>query len=172
VLDLCTGSGCIAAALAKSLKSAIVLAVDISQAAADIAKRNIEQLGLADRVSVEQGDLFEPISRIVDARPFDLVVANPPYIASDQVQALDKSVRDFEPLSALDGGVDGLTIHRRILERAAHHLVPGGRIFLEIAFDQGPAAREMMATYPAFDEVRILKDYGGRDRVLTAVRRA
>jgi release factor glutamine methyltransferase len=171
VLDLCTGSGCIAAALAKSLKNAIVLAIDISQPAVDIAKRNIEQLGLADRVSVEQGDLFEPISRIVDARPFDLIVANPPYIATDQVQALDKSVRDFEPLSALDGGVDGLTIHRRILERAPHHLVPGGRIFLEIAFDQGPAAREMMATYPAFDDVRILKDYGGRDRVLTAVRK-
>jgi release factor glutamine methyltransferase len=171
VLDLCTGSGCIAAAIANSLKSATVLAVDISGPAVEIAKRNVEQLGLADRVSVEQGDLFEPISRIVDARPFDLIVANPPYIPSDQVQALDKSVRAFEPLAALDGGVDGLTIHRRILERAPHHFVPGGRIFLEIAFDQGPTAHELMAAYPAFDEVRILKDYGGRDRVLTAVRR-
>jgi release factor glutamine methyltransferase len=171
VLDLCTGSGCIAAALAKSLKNAIVLAIDISGPAVAIAKRNIEQLGLADRVSVEQGDLFEPIGRIVDARPFDLIVANPPYIPSDQVPTLDKSVREFEPLAALDGGVDGLTIHRRILERAPHHMVPAGRIFLEIAFDQGPAAREMMSAFPAFDEVRILKDYGGRDRVLTAVRK-
>ena len=120
-----------------------------------------------DDGAIEQGDLFEPISRVVDARPFDLIVANPPYIASDQLPTLDKSVREFEPLAALDGGVDGLTIHRRILERAPHHLVPGGRVFLEIAFDQGAAAREMMAGYSAFDEARILKDYGGRDRVLT-----
>lgn len=172
VLDLCTGSGCIAAAIARSLKTSTVLAVDISGPAVLVAKRNIERLGLSDRVTVEQGDLFEPIARLVDARPFDLIVANPPYIASDQMQSLDRSVRDFEPAGALDGGVDGLAIHRRILESAPKHLEPGGRVFLEIAFDQGPGARELAAAFDAFEPPRILKDFGGRDRVLTMQRKS
>jgi release factor glutamine methyltransferase len=167
VLDLCTGSGCVAAAIAKNLKSAVVLATDVSEKAAAVAKKNIEQLGLSDRVMIEVGDLFDPIKKVVDARPFDLIVANPPYIASDQLPGLDKSVREYEPMLALDGGADGLVIHRRILAKAPDHLLPGGRVFLEIAFDQGAAAREMAAGYDAFVEARILKDFGGRDRVLT-----
>jgi release factor glutamine methyltransferase len=166
VLDLCTGSGCVAAAIAKNLKSAIVFAIDISEKAAAVAQQNVTDLGLSDRVHIEVGDLFEPMKRIVDARPFDLIVANPPYIASDQIPGLDKSVRDFEPMLALDGGPDGLVIHRRILAKAPDHLTPGGRVFLEIAFDQGSTAREMAAEYPAFTDARILKDFGGRDRVL------
>ena len=110
--------------------------------------------------------MFEPMKRIVDARPFDLIVANPPYIAADQLAGLDKSVRDYEPMLALDGGADGLVIHRRILSKAPEHLTPTGRVFLEIAFDQGSAAREMAAGYDAFENIRILKDFGGRDRVL------
>ena len=97
VLDLCTGSGCIAAAIAHHLKTATVLATDASAAAVVIAKRNIEKLGLTDRVKVEMGDLFEPLSRVVDAQPFDLIVANPPYIPTAQVDSLDRSVRDYEP---------------------------------------------------------------------------
>ena len=166
VLDLCTGSGCVAAAIAKNLKTANVLAIDISEKAADVARKNIEQLELSDRMMVEVGDLFEPMKKIVDARPFDLIVSNPPYIATDQLPGLDKSVREYEPMLALDGGVDGLVIHRRILAKAPDHLLPGGRVFLEIAFDQGPAAREMALDYDAFVEPRILKDFGGRDRVL------
>jgi release factor glutamine methyltransferase len=171
VLDLCTGSGCIAAAIAKNLKAATVVATDISEPAVQVARKNIEQLGLADRVIVELGDLYDPISRLVDPRPFDLIVANPPYIPTNQLETLDKSVRDFEPLSALDGGIDGLIIHRRILQKATEHLTATGRVFLEIAFDQGPAALEMAASYDAFEEVRLLKDYGGRDRVLALRRR-
>jgi release factor glutamine methyltransferase len=171
VLDLCTGSGCIAAAIAKNLKAAAVVAIDISERATKIARQNIEQLGLADRVIVELGDLYEPISRLVDPRPFDLIVANPPYIPTNQLETLDKSVKDFEPLSALDGGIDGLIIHRRILQKATDHLTAAGRVFLEIAFDQGPAALEMAAAFDAFEDVRLLKDYGGRNRVLTLKRR-
>jgi len=171
VLDLCTGSGCIAAAIAKNLKAVRVLAIDISEAAVAVSKKNIEQLGLADRVIVEQGDLFEPLSRVVDPRPFDLIVANPPYIPTNQIETLDKSVKDFEPVSALDGGIDGLIIHRRILQRAADHLTAAGRVFLEIAFDQGPAMREIATAHELFDDVRILKDYGGNDRVITMKRK-
>jgi release factor glutamine methyltransferase len=168
VLDLCTGSGCVAAAIAQNLKRATVLAIDKSAAAADVARRNVERLGLADRVKVEVGDLFAPLTGLVDAQPFDLIVANPPYIASDQIDKLDRSVRDYEPRAALDGGVDGLEIHRRILAEAPNRLLPGGRIFLEIAFDQGAAAMEMIRACDTFDEAKVLRDHAGRDRVLAA----
>jgi release factor glutamine methyltransferase len=167
VLELCTGSGCVAAAIAKNLKSAMVLAIDISADAAAVARENVAQLGLGDRVTIEVGDLFEPLKKIVDAGPFDMIVANPPYIATEQLTALDKSVRDYEPMLALDGGSDGLALHRRILAKAPDHLRPQGRVFLEFAFDQGNAARELAAQHPRYGEPRILKDFGGRDRVLT-----
>lgn len=166
VLDLCTGSGCLAAAIAHHMKSATVLATDISAAAVAIARRNIEKLGLSGRVTVEMGDLFEPVSRSVDARPFDLIVANPPYIPTSRIESLDRSVRDYEPRIALDGGIDGLAVHRRILEGTRDHLASGGRIFLEIQFDQGPAALEMAAHYPRITDVRILKDNAHNDRVV------
>jgi release factor glutamine methyltransferase len=170
IIDLCTGSGCIAAALAHHLKSATVLAIDISPAAVAVARKNIERLGLAERVIVEQGDLFEPLSRMVDVQPFDLIVANPPYIRTSDLETLDKSVREYEPVSALDGGLDGLSLHRRILDEAPQRLISGGRIYLEIAFDQGPLAMQIANGREAFHDVRILKDFGGRDRVLTAQR--
>ncbi len=170
VLDLCTGSGCIAAAIAAGIKNAVVLAIEISPAAAAVARRNIEKLALAGRVSLEEGDLFEPLSRIVDAQPFDLIVANPPYIASGQMAGLDRSVRDYEPAGALDGGPDGLVIHRRILAEGAKRLNAGGRMFLEIAFDQGPLALEVAREYAGWADVRVLKDLNGNDRVLTAIK--
>ena len=171
VLDLCTGSGCVACAIAHHLKNATVAATDISEAAVSVAGRNVERLKLSDRVTVARGDLYEPVSRMVDARPFDLIVANPPYIPTAQVPALDRSVREYEPLKALDGGADGLDLHRRILQGAPDRLVPGGRVYLEIAFDQGERARRVAADFTDFEDVRLLKDYGGRDRVLTARRK-
>jgi release factor glutamine methyltransferase len=172
VLDLCTGSGCIAAAIAHHLKAASVVATDVSAAAIEIARQNVKKLGLEDRVNVEQGDLFEPISKLVDPRPFDLIISNPPYIPTTQIETLDRSVRDYEPISALDGGLDGLTFHRRILSEAPARVVAGGHVFLEIAFDQGEAAMQVALEHsPAFIEPRLLKDFGGRDRVLT-LRRA
>lgn len=168
VLDLCTGSGCIAAAVAFHLKQSTVVAVDSSSAAIEVARGNIQRLGLADRVTLETGDLFEPLSRMADARQFELIVANPPYIPSSQIEQLDRSVREYEPLGALDGGIDGLAVHRRILAEAPARLAPGGRIFLEIAFDQGPVAMEMIAQHEALEQARILKDRAGHDRVLAA----
>jgi release factor glutamine methyltransferase len=169
VLDLCTGSGCVAAAIAHHLKTSVVVATDISRQAVAVAKRNVEALGLADRVSVEQGDLFEPLSRLVDARPFDLIVGNPPYIATNRIETLDRSVREYEPMAALDGGIDGMVLHRRILEEAPSRLRAGGRVYLEIAFDQGEPAREAARHHASeFDDVRVLRDHAGNDRVLTA----
>ncbi len=171
ILDLCTGSGCIAAALAKNLPAAIVLAIDKSEKAVEIARKNIATLGLADRVSVECGDLFAPLATIVDARPFDLIVANPPYIPTNQLAALDRTVKDYEPIEALDGGLDGLVLHRRILHESLDHLTPAGRVYLEIAFDQAAAALAMVELIAGWTDARIIKDYAAHDRVLS-VRRA
>jgi release factor glutamine methyltransferase len=171
VLDLCTGSGCIAAAIGHHVKSAVVIATDISEKAVAVARRNIERLGLSGRVTVEQGDLFESLAGKVDAQPFHLIVANPPYIARDQIAALDRSVKDYEPLLALDGGPDGLSLHRRILEQSADRLLAGGRVYLEIAYDQGPLALRMAADYTDLNDARIVKDLSGNDRVLTVRRK-
>jgi release factor glutamine methyltransferase len=168
VLDLCTGSGCVAAAIARHAKAATVVATDISAAAVEVARRNVQRLGLSDRVIVEHGDLYEPLAAMVDAQPFHLIVANPPYIATARIETLDRSVKEYEPMQALDGGLDGLVVHRRILEGAPPRLAPGGRIYLEIAFDQGELALQVAREHAAFEDARILKDYGGRDRVLTA----
>jgi release factor glutamine methyltransferase len=171
IVDLCTGSGCVAAAIAHHLKTCDVVAIDISPAAAAIAKKNVEALKLSDRVIVEVGDLLEPVPRLIDPRPFDLLTANPPYISSSQIETLDRSVKDYEPLLALDGGLDGLTFHRRILKESPPRLMPAARVFLEIAFDQGPAALAMAAEHDSFEDVRILRDHAGNDRVLTARRK-
>jgi release factor glutamine methyltransferase len=170
VLDLCTGSGCIAAAIAHHLKSATVYATDLSPQAAAVARKNIERLGLAQRVTVAAGDLCEPLSASIDVAPFHLIVSNPPYIPTGEIEDLDRSVRDYEPRLALDGGIDGLMLHRRILEQAADRLIPGGRVLLEIAFNQGDLAKQAAAHFPAFDDVRVLKDAAGHDRVLHARR--
>ena len=171
VLDLCTGSGCIAASIAHHCKRASVLATEISPPAAEVARRNIERLKLTERVTIHEGDLFDPLTRLADALPFDVIVSNPPYIPSGDLAALDRSVKDFEPHLALDGGPDGLALHRRILKISPDRMVPGGRIFLEIQFDQGERMMSLIAEHPAFDEARLLKDGGGRDRVLTARRK-
>jgi release factor glutamine methyltransferase len=120
---------------------------------------------------VARGDLFEPLKEMVDARPFDLVVANPPYIPTEAIAKLDRNVRDYEPMTALDGGMDGLVVHRRIIQEAPERLRGGGRIYLEIQFDQGAAVSGLLNESGAFDEVKVLKDFGGNERVVTGRRK-
>jgi release factor glutamine methyltransferase len=170
ILDLCTGSGCLAVALAHHLKSANVLAIDISPTAVDVARRNVQRHNLADRVVVEQGDLFDGLKNVVDPQPFDLIVSNPPYVPSPAIRDLDRNVRDYEPRLALDGGVDGLSIIRRILSRATDHLKPAGRLYIEMQFDQAESLLALAAEQKHLDDVKILKDQSARDRVLTARR--
>lgn len=167
ILDLCTGSGCIAAALAKHLKLAHLIAVDISPVAIEVAKRNFELLKLTERISLVQGDLYSALSQAVDPSPFHLIVSNPPYIRTKDIAGLDRSVKEFEPHLALDGGADGLDIHRRILEEAADRLLPAGRVMMEIAYDQAEAALEMARGYPRFTNARVVRDAAGNNRVLT-----
>jgi release factor glutamine methyltransferase len=171
VLDLCTGSGCIAAASAHHLKAAVVIATDISEEAVKVARRNIERLNLTDRVTVEQGDLYDPLAALPDPGSFNLIVANPPYIPTGEIEKLDRNVKDYEPVTALDGGIDGLVLHRRIFEGAIDRLIPGGRVYLEIQFDQGPTVKEIAESHAGFEDVRLLKDFAGHQRVLTARRK-
>ena len=156
--------------IAANLKSATVLATDISAAAVVVAKQNIEKLQLTDRVTVELGDLYEPLSRVVDAQPFDLIVSNPPYIPSAEIEKLDRSVKDYEPRTALDGGTDGMEFHRLILQVTQDRLRAGGQLFMEIMFDQGPRAVELAQTFTFLDHIRIIKDHAGHARVLAARR--
>src|SRR4051812_813636 len=171
VLELGTGSGCVAITLALELPEAELTATDISAAALAVARSNARRHGVDDRVKFTQGDLFEPIALQAAARPFDLIVSNPPYIPAGKIDAMGRAVAANEPHLALDGGDDGLGFHRRIIAEAPCYLAPGGRIYLEHEADQGPLARRIGEASDVFEEVRIIKDIAGRDRVFAARRK-
>lgn len=162
VLDLGTGSGCVAVSIAHQVKTACVTAVDISQAACSVARRNAERHGVADRVAVLEGDLFAPLP--VAAR-FDLIVSNPPYIGTSEIPTLDVGVKDYEPRRALDGGPDGLDFYRRITSEALHWLAPEGHLFVEVGWTQDAAVRDLFAG-AGYATLASLKDGGGRWRVV------
>ena len=127
VLDLCTGSGCLAVLASRNFPNARIDAVDISRDALDVAARNIAEYGLEDRVTLHRGDLFKPLGD----RRYDLIISNPPYVDAQGMAALPRECR-AEPKLAFDGGVDGLTVVRRILEEAGRHLTPQGGLLCEI----------------------------------------
>ena len=172
VLELGTGSGCLAISLAKTLPDARLVATDISPGALEVAGRNVARHGVGDRFDLGLGDLFEPVTELAEGRPFDLIVSNPPYIPTADIPGMGRHVAEHEPLLALDGGADGLAPHARILDGATEHLAPGGRIFLEHEWFHGPAARALAWRNPeSYDDVRTLVDANGRDRALHARRR-
>lgn len=159
VLDLCTGSGAIGIALAKELPAATVVATDVSAAAAAVAVKNAVRNAVADRVEVRVGDLFAPIG----AERFDLVVANPPYIASAVIPTLSAEVR-AEPMLALDGGADGLAFYDRICAGIVEHLEPGGALVVEHGFDQAEAVRVRFERAGLVD-IALVHDLGKNPRV-------
>lgn len=155
-----TGSGCIAVSLAKYLPKARAAAIDISPKALEIAEKNAVLNGVGDRTEFIEYDILRgfPNMNFVDC-----VVSNPPYIKCDIIRSLDKNVRDFEPLTALDGGEDGLDFYRRITPDAP--LKKGGFLAYEIGFDQGDAVCDILRKN-GFKNVRVLKDLEKRDRVV------
>lgn len=163
VLDVCTGSGCILLSLLKLCAGLEGTGTDLSEKALQVAGENARRLGV--EASFVQGDLFEPVSG-----KYDCIVSNPPYIASREVDVLMEEVRDHEPRMALDGGEDGLYFYRKIAAQSPKYLKDRGRIFLEIGFDQGEAVAGLLA--PAFDEVRIVQDLAGLDRVVCGILRS
>ena len=203
VLDLCTGSGCIAIVLAAENPAAEVTAVDISEKALAQARKNCERHGLNSRIKWRQSDLFAGLS----AAKFDVIVSNPPYIPAAEIKGLEVEVRNYDPELALDGGTDGLDFYRRIAGRAASYLrrgsagyrrepadlieekqvateeseakstepggallqekVRGGRLLLEIGCGQGAAVAQLLQVN-GWQEIRILPDLTGRERIITA----
>lgn len=164
VADVCTGTGCIACALAKRIPRARLIATDLSPDALALARQNARALG----VSVEfiQTDLLDGIAEA----SVDLVVSNPPYVATAACGRLPRTVRDFEPRLALDGGSDGLRVISRLVEEAARVLTSGGRFMMEIGDDQADAALEILCRTTPFKIQTLRSDFAGRARVATAER--
>jgi release factor glutamine methyltransferase len=164
VLDLCTGSGAVACALAVRRPRCTVWAVELSPAAARWARTNVETVGVAGRVRVVEGDLFGPVPALAGAA--DLVVANPPYIDESAWPELPGEVRDWEPALALDGGPDGLAVIRRILAEAPGFTRPGGAVLLEIGHDHADRLRAHLADDSRYDRPVFHRDLLGYERVL------
>ncbi|MGQ9780477.1 MAG: peptide chain release factor N(5)-glutamine methyltransferase [Bacillota bacterium] len=164
LLDLCTGSGAVAVALARMFPAAFVLAVDISPAALQAARTNAARHGVGERVTVIEGDLFAAVE---DGRLFAAVVANPPYIPGHALAGLPREVKEYEPREALDGGPDGLSVIRRIVHEAPCYLFPGGILALEHGHDQGEAVAALAAE-AGLVEIETQKDLSGRPRILLA----
>ncbi len=161
VLDVCTGSGCIAISVAAERPKASVWATDVSTDALAVAQKNAESLEVGARVTFRQGDL---LSAVPAEMKFDVIVSNPPYIRHDELKSLQREVQK-EPTLALDGGPDGLDFYRRILDAALPHLKPGGLLAFEIADDQGAAVSQLMAR-AGYREVRVEKDMAPHDRLV------
>lgn len=168
VCDLCTGSGCIAVAIAKNFPDARVIATDISAGSLEVAARNVTKHGLNERIELLQGDLFEPLVGQLDVTEFDMIVCNPPYVSSAEYETLAPNVKDYEPKSALLAGTDGLDVYRRLIDRADSFLKPGAALVLEIGYAQGPAVLDLLEQTGAFAEIKIEKDPNDNDRVVTA----
>ena len=163
VLDMCTGSGCILLSLLHYSNDCEGLGVDLSAEALEVAGRNVLKVltpEKAEHAHFLQSDLFEKVEG-----KFEIIVSNPPYIASAEVEKLMPEVRDHEPRMALDGTEDGLYFYRRIIEEAGKHLVSSGMLFFEIGYDQGEAVSELMRT-EGYCEVQVVQDYAGLDRVV------
>jgi ribosomal protein L3 glutamine methyltransferase len=139
VLDLCTGSGCLAILASRNFPNAAIDAVDISKDAIEVATRNVEDYGLQDRLKLYRGDLFKPLK----GKRYDLIISNPPYVDAEGMADLPRECR-AEPKLALDGGADGIDIVRRILDEAAAHLTPQGGLLCEI----GRCRPQLEAAYP------------------------
>jgi release factor glutamine methyltransferase len=166
VLDFGTGSGCLAIAIAAQAPGAESHAVDVSEAALEVARRNAERHQVADRIHFHGGDGFDALPA---GLRFDLIVSNPPYIARDEIDALQPEVRDHDPRLALDGGTDGLDFYRRLASQGGERLNGGGRLIVELGDGQDTAARALFeAEHWRVEGVE--NDDTGRARILIARR--
>lgn len=161
ILDMCTGSGCILLSLLRYSNDCVGTGCDISEKALEIARENARALGL--EAEFLQGNLFEKVKG-----KYEIIVSNPPYIASGEIQGLMEEVRDYDPPEALDGGEDGLDFYREIVKKAGEHLYPGGMLFFEIGCGQGEEVSGYMRQ-AGYKEVMVCKDLSGLDRVVSGI---
>lgn len=163
ILDLCTGSGAICCALAYYLGDVICIGADISSAALEVARENAQSLGVSDRCNFICYDVLSPTG--FDQK-FDIVVSNPPYIESHVIPTLENTVKNNEPIIALDGGADGLTFYKKIINDISIYLNPGGMLFFEIGYNQGDDLKKLLNS--SFKDIKIIKDLSGNDRIASA----
>ena len=165
LIELGIGSGAISVTAAVQLPGLTVHAVDVSPDALQVAGENAARHEVSDRVTLYEGDLFTPLP---DGLQVEAIVSNPPYVRQADLERLDADVRDHEPRLALDGGVEGLDVARRIVSESSRFLKPGGLILLELSPDNIRQAEEFLESQGVYENIRILKDAGGRERVLAA----
>ncbi len=168
ILDLCTGSGCIAVSLAKELASARIFASDKSEKALDVARENARRHGVADRVRFLEGDLFGSLEELDLRGRVDIMVSNPPYVPSEEYSTLQPEVRDHEPRMALLAGQNGTEIHQRIIDEAPEFLRSEGALIMEMGMGQAEALVHMIRENGTFNKPDVLKDLAGIERVIVA----
>jgi release factor glutamine methyltransferase len=169
ILDLCTGSGCIAVTLAKEIPDSRVFAVDISEKVLSVARKNAERHEVAGRMIFLQGDMFEPLNGLnIQA---DIIVSNPPYISKKMMAGLEPEVKDYEPVTALYGGDDGLDFYRTIMSESSAYLKQGGYLILEMGYGQAEKIKKLIKQNNVFEQIDIKKDLAGIDRVIKARRK-
>ncbi len=164
ILDLCTGSGCIALSVLNYTNDTKAVCTDISDKALEIASLNACELGLDERAEFVKTDIFPE----GECGKFDIIVSNPPYIESRVIETLEPEVRDFEPRLALDGSDDGLLFYRTIADRAADYLFSSGYLIMEIGYNQAEAVKNILEQKGVFHEIEVVKDFSGNDRVIKA----
>lgn len=168
ILEIGTGSGAIAIALAKEVKDIFLIATDISRDALVLARENSKSAGVQDRIKFVNGDLFGPLHLSKERKPFDLILSNPPYIIRHEIGSLAKEVREYEPTIALDGGEDGLEFYRRLISQAPFYLREGGWLLLEVALGQNGIVSEMIVKGGNFFKPESIPDLSGIGRVVKA----
>ncbi len=166
ILDLGTGCGALAIAIARELEGVAVWASDVSQEALNIARGNAKRHGVEERIKFVLSDLWQGLSN--QELTFDIIVSNPPYIKSEAIDSLPPEIRDYEPRQALDGGEDGMVYIRNIIEQAPKHLIPGGWILLEMDPEQTTKALGLIEASNRYREKSRLKDYSRHYRVVMA----
>ena len=168
VLDLCTGSGCIAISMCVEMPSAVVFATDISWDALSIASENARRLNVEGRIVFMQGGLFKALAGHKLKGAVDIILTNPPYVPEAELFGLEPEVKDHEPRSALSAGPDGLAYIREIISVAHEYLRPGGRLIMEIGWGQDGPAMELFEKNGSYMDLRVIKDLSGVKRIFSA----
>lgn len=164
IMDLCTGSGCIALSILNYTNDTKAVCTDISEDALLVATQNAANLGMGERAKFLHTDLFPEKT----VGKFDIIVSNPPYIESSVIDGLEPEVKDYEPRLALDGDEDGLVFYRRIIDSASEYLYSSGYLIMEIGYDQAEAVMGLLNEKGYFHDIEVIKDFSGNDRVIRA----
>ncbi|WP_037373226.1 peptide chain release factor N(5)-glutamine methyltransferase [Anaerovorax odorimutans] len=166
ILDLCCGSGAIGISLSRFFANSKIVATDISEEALNVARENGKNMRVSKKVKFIQSDLFDNIKSGVFGQKFNIIISNPPYIATHLIPILQREIKEHEPIIALDGGDDGLKFYKRIIEHAPDYLKKEGKLYLEIGHDQGANILQLISDGGKLKDACIIKDLSGLDRVI------